>query len=48
MPSGPRNLPVGNVSWKLENGWSGTVLNVVLVTPDFEINVVPTKSIVTP
>ncbi len=41
-------LPSGNVSVKLENGWSGTVLNVVLVIPDLLMNVVPTRSIVTP
>ena len=32
---------------KLLNGWSGTVLNVVEVTPALEMNVVPTRSIVT-
>ncbi len=42
------NLPSGKVSSKLETGWSGTALNVELVTPALLMNVVPTRSIVTP
>src|SRR5277367_6061719 len=41
-------FPSGNVSVNVLKGWSGTVLNVVLVTPALLMNVVPTKSTVTP
>src|SRR5476649_2054401 len=42
------NLPWGRVSSKVEKGVSGTVLKVVLVMPCLLMNVVPTKSTVTP
>ena len=38
-------LPCGSVSSKVEKGWSGTALNVVLVMP-FQIDVEPTRSTV--
>ena len=41
-------LPSGNVSSKLPTGASGTVLNVLDVIPALLMNVVPTRSIVTP
>src|SRR5665213_1464455 len=41
-------LPSGSVNSKLPTGTSGTVLNVELVIPAFEMNVVPTRSTVVP
>jgi len=40
--------PCGSVSSKLVTGWSGTVRNVELVMPCFEMNVSPCRSIVKP
>jgi hypothetical protein len=42
------NLPCGSVSSKVPTGTSGTVLNVLLVIPAFEMNVEPTRWTVTP
>ncbi len=42
------NLPSGRVSSKVPTGTSGTVLNVLLVIPALLMNVVPTRSTVTP
>ena len=40
--------PWGSISSKLETGWSGTVLNVLEVTPVLLMKVLPTRSIVMP
>ena len=41
-------LPSGSVSSKLVTGWSGTVLNVLLVIPALLMNVLPVRTIFTP